>query len=106
MALYGAIGEAPAVRGGSRKGASMVSGFVALDGANPTPITTPFREVTAVSLTLAGAVAPGLTASVLTYDVVDNVVNVYAWMPTSATNPTLIASTDTDNVSYMIIGVY
>ena len=99
MALYGAIAEAV------REGKSVVAGEKALDGSNPTAITTPFKTITAVMVMLKGSVAPGLNTSVLTYGVSGNTVNVYAWKPTGATNPTLIASTGTETFSYVIVGI-
>lgn len=98
MSLYGAIAE------NVREGKEVIAAELALDGANPTVITTPFKTIKSVSLTLKGAVAPGLGVSVLTYNVVANVVNVYAWEPTSVSNPTLVASTDTDTFAYVIVG--
>lgn len=99
MALLGALAEAV------REGKEIVVGEAALDGSNPTPITHTFRVVKNVQLTLKGTSAPGLSTSVLTYDVSGQTLNVYGWMPTGATNPTLIASTGTETFSYMIVGI-
>jgi hypothetical protein len=79
-------------------------GEVALDGVNPTAIQTGLRGVVSVALSLRSSPAPGLGTSVLTYEVVGRTLNVYAWKPTSATNPTLIASTGTETFSYTIVG--
>jgi hypothetical protein len=57
-----------------------------------------------VSLTLKGTAAPGLSTECLTYDVSGGTVNVYAWKATNATTPTLIASTGTETVGYIITG--
>lgn len=76
----------------------------ALDGANPTPVATGLSSIVAAMVTLKGNVAPGLGTSVLTYDISGGTLNVYAWMPTSATNPTLIASTGTQTFSWLVIG--
>ena len=83
-----------------------IIGTMALDGSNPTVITTGLRVVDAVSLTLnsAAGATPGDGASVLTYDIVAGVVNVYAWQNTTGTDPTLVASTDTDAFSFIIVG--
>jgi hypothetical protein len=82
----------------------LVAGEVALDGTNPTPISTGLRTVTAVALTLRGAGAPGDGTSAVTYEISGGIVNVYAWRPTSGTDPTLVASTGTEPVGYVIVG--
>jgi len=87
-------------------GRSLQYGEIALDGSNPTPIVTRFRSVKAVSLALKGAVAPGDNTSVLTYDISGGTVNVYAWRNTGGTDPTLVASTGTETLSYVIVGEY
>jgi hypothetical protein len=80
------------------------TGEVALDGTNPTPVVTGFDVITSVTITQKLAVAPGLGASVFTYDAVGGTVNIYAWQPTGAGDTTLVASTDTDTVAYLITG--
>ena len=88
--------------------AYVFAGEAALDGSNPTPISTRFRNVTSVSLTLKGSVAPGDNTSVLTYAVTASggysTVNVYAWTNTGGTDPTLVASAGTETFSYQIVG--
>lgn len=99
MALQGALGEFV------RRDEVVVRGEVALDGTNPTPIATGLKSISAVHLALTFITAPGLNTSVLTYGISDGTLNIYAWKPTGATNPTLIASTGTETVSYIVIGV-
>jgi hypothetical protein len=41
---------------------------------------------------------------VLTYDVAGGTVNVYAWKNPGGTDPTLVASTGTETVGYVIVG--
>ena len=82
----------------------VLGGEVALDGSNPTAIQTGLRGVVSVTLSLRSSPAPGLNTSLLTYDVVGSRVDVYAWKPTSVSNPTLIASTGTETFSYTIVG--
>ena len=82
----------------------LVAGEVALDAANPTVLQTGLRAVASVTLTVKANATPGLNTSILTYEVVGGLVNVFAWKPTSATNPTLIASTGTETISYVIVG--
>lgn len=82
----------------------VVCGEAALDGANPTPITTGLRVIDSVSLALRGSASPGDATSVLTYDIVGGVVNVYAWQNTTGTDPTLVASAGTQTFSFFIVG--
>ena len=82
----------------------IVCGIMALDGSNPTAIVTGLRVIDAVSVILEGSATPGDGASVLTFAVSGGTVNVYAWQNTTGTDPTLVASTDTDNFSFVIIG--
>jgi hypothetical protein len=99
MALYGGLGELV------RRDEVVVRGEVALDGTNPTPVTTGLKSISAVHLALTFITAPGVGTSVLTYGISDGTLNIYAWKPTSNSNPTLIASTGTEVVSYIVIGV-
>lgn len=89
---------------GAADGYKIARGETALDGSNPTPVATGLTTVIAFVATLKGSVAPGLNTSVLTADISGATVNVYAWKPTSATNPTLIASTGTESFYWMAIG--
>lgn len=98
MALNGALAEF------DREGKEVLTGSVALDGSNPTPVTTGFATIDAVYLQLEGSSAPGVSTSTLTYEVSNNVVNIYAWKPTSSGDTTLVASDGTETVSYTIIG--
>lgn len=82
----------------------IVAGEIALDGSNPTPIASGLTTVTSVALTLKGSSAPGDSTEVVTYDVSGGTVNVYGWKNTGGTDPTLVASTGTETVGYVIIG--
>lgn len=82
----------------------VVSGEVALDGSNPTPVATGLSTITAVVITQKKATAPGVGTSVFTYDTTAGTLNIYAWKPTSNSDPTLIASTGTETVSYVAFG--
>ena len=79
-------------------------GETALDGGNPTPVATGLTTVVAFVATLKGTAAPGVGTSVLTYDISGATVNVYAWKPTSSSNPTLIASTGTESFGWIAVG--
>jgi hypothetical protein len=82
----------------------IVAGEQALDGSNPTVLQTGLRAIVSVHLTLQGGAAPGLNTSLLTYTLSGGTVSVFAWKSTSATNPTLVASTGTEVVSYTVVG--
>jgi hypothetical protein len=82
----------------------IVAGEVALDGTNPTAVATGLTTITSVSLTLKTASAPGVSTECVTYDVSGGTLNIYGWKATSLSNPTLIASTGTDTVGYLVTG--
>lgn len=78
----------------------------ALDGSNPTDATFNLADgesIKAVYVSLKNGSAPGVGTSVLTYDVSDETVSVYAWKPTSSGDATLIASTGTETHSVIAI---
>lgn len=81
-----------------------VCGTIALDASNPTPVVTGLSALVACSLTLNGNAAPGDNTSVLTYDFSTGTLNIYAWKNTGGTDPTLVASTGTETVSYIVKG--
>lgn len=92
---------------GVAAGYKLARGITALDGSNPTPVTTGLATVVSANVTLEGNTAPGLNTSVLTLDAVNygsGALSVYAWKPTGAGNPTLIASTGTENFEWIAIG--
>lgn len=82
----------------------VVGGEIALDGSNPTPIETGLSVIVGVGLAIKGTSAPGDNTSVLTYNVVGGRLDVYAWKNTSGTDPTLVASTGTETISYVVLG--
>jgi hypothetical protein len=90
--------------------AAVASGYVvargetALDGSNPTPVVTGLSTVTGFSATLKGSAAPGVGTTTLTYTASAGTVSVYAWKPTSNSDPTLIASTGTETFGWTAIG--
>jgi len=80
---------------------------VAFDASNPTPIQTDLRTIHAVMVTQKRTTAPGLNTSIVTYDTPaasPGLINFYAWKPTSATDPTLIASTGTETFGFVAFG--
>ena len=90
---------------GIAAGYILARGVTTLDGGNPTPVITGLTTVIAFTCALAGAVAPGLGTTTLTYAIAAGTVNVYAWKPTGAGNPTLIASTGTEDFAWIAVGV-
>lgn len=82
----------------------IVGGATALDGSNPTPITTGLTTVVGFAAVLQGSSAPAVGTSILTHTISGGTVSVYAWKPTSNSDPTLIASTGTETVSWVAIG--
>lgn len=100
------VGGSPPVLG--LTGGYMVArgGAAALDGSNPTPITTGLSTIVAACVQLRGTAAPGDNTSVLTTDFSgsDGTLNVYAWKNTSGSDPTLVASTGTETFDWFAIG--
>lgn len=90
---------------GVAAGKRITGGTIALDGSNPTNITTGLTTVEAVTLTLVGASAPGVGTSVVTTGTISGgTVPIYGWKPTSASDTTLVASTGTETVNWIAIG--
>lgn len=85
-----------------RQGKEVVTGSVALDGTNPTPVATGFATIDDVQVSIKGTSAP--TTTVVTWDASGSTVNLYGWKVTGTADTTLIASDGTETVSYTIIG--
>jgi hypothetical protein len=96
MTLYSALGEV------ERNGKEIVVGRLELT-ADET-VSTPFAQIDAVMVMKETDTAPGVTTTTYTFDVDGSDVNIYAWKPTSTSNPSLVAATDASDVSYIIIG--
>ena len=77
---------------------------MSLDGSNPTPWATGLTTVIAGTVSLVGSAAPGVGTSVLTPLINGTSLDVYAWKPTSNSDPTLIASTGTEVFYGVAIG--
>lgn len=99
MSLYGALGESV------RKDWVVEFGVDDLAG-NPTSITTSVNiQGAAVSLKTKTALAD--LTHVVTWFVetaTPNELDIYGWKTTSGTDPTLIAATDTEPVSWVVWG--
>jgi len=81
-----------------------IGGEVALDGSNPTAVSTGLSTIVSVDLQLEGSSAPGVGTSNVTYTKSGGTVSIYAWKVTASGNATLVASTGTETVSYTVIG--
>jgi len=79
-------------------------GETALDGSNPTPVTTGLTTITGCSLTIKSTSAPGVSTSVLTYGTSSGTLNMYGWKVTATNDATLIASTGTDTIGWVCLG--
>ena len=84
-----------------------ISDEIDLDGSNPTQVTFPSFgvNITSAVVSLKGSSAPGLGTSVLSYEISDNTLSIYAWKVTGAGDATLIASTGTETVTYAVTGI-
>ncbi len=89
---------------GVAAGYVVARGETALDGLNPTPVSTGLTTVVSFTATLKGTAAPGVGTSVLTANISGATVNVYAWKVTSNSDPTLIASTGTESFYWTAVG--
>jgi hypothetical protein len=89
---------------GAASGYAIARGETALDGSNPTPITTGLTTITGVAVTLKSTSAPGVGTSVVTYGMSGGTLNLYGWKVTSSADTTLIASTGTETVGWVAIG--
>lgn len=89
---------------GVAAGYKIARGETALDGTNPTPVSTGLASITGCSLTIKATAAPGLSTSVVTYDTSTGTMNMYGWKPTGAGDTTLIASAGTDTVGWICVG--
>lgn len=97
----GTVALAPAATSGA-----LEAGITALDGSNPTSVTTSLSALAGCTVDRHTSTAPGLGASVFTTIVTATAgrLDIYAWEPTSASDPTLVASTQPDTVRYVCIG--
>ena len=98
-----ALATAPA---GVAAGYKVARGETALGGSNPTAVATGLATVIGFTATLKGTGAPGVGTSTLTANIAGAAgnVNVYAWKPTSNSDPTLVASTGTESFYWTAIG--
>lgn len=92
---------------GVAAGYKVARGVTALDGSNPTPVTTGLATVVAATVSLEGTAAPGVGTSLLTVastNYATGALAVYAWKVTGTGDATLIASTGTENFEWIAVG--
>ncbi len=83
---------------------AIASGETALDGSNPTPVTTGLTSIAACTLTIkASSITTG--TSVVSYQRTGGTLNMYGWKPTTTSTTTLTASTGTDTIGWICTGV-
>lgn len=92
---------------GVAAGYKIARGTTALDGSNPTPVTTGLATVVSATVTLEGSAAPGVGTSLLTQSTANwstGALAVYAWKVTSTSDTTLVASTGTETFDWVAVG--
>ncbi|MGD9879019.1 MAG: hypothetical protein AB7E70_21020 [Hyphomicrobiaceae bacterium] len=81
------------------------SGVGTLDGTNPTAVVTGLSSVVSIVAGLNGTAAPADATHVFSAVVgTGGTAHVYGWMPTSGTDPTLVASTNTEAFAWIAVG--
>jgi hypothetical protein len=97
----GTVMVAPAATSGA-----IASGTAALDGSNPTSVTTGLSVILACTITLQDATAPGDDIAVFSVQTTASAgrLDVYAWEYTSGTDATLVASNAQDLFQWICNG--
>lgn len=90
--------------GGAAAGYKMATGETALDGSNPTPVTTGLTTIASCTVSLKINTAPGGNTSLVTYDTTAGTLNMYGWKPVGVSSTALIASTGTDTIGWSCRG--
>lgn len=100
MSLFGSLA-------GLDPGDRVVYGVVALDGSNPTDVVIarrdPAEKIKFAQVCLNSSTAPGDSTEAVTATWAAMTLSIYGWMNTGGTDPTLVASTGTQNVAYFAI---
>lgn len=91
---------------GSAATAGIRAGTMTLDGANPSSVATGLSALTACTVFAQRSTTPSLTFVTFTtlLTATAGQLDVYAWAPTSASDPTLVASTAADVLYYVCSG--
>lgn len=98
MSLYGALAE------NVRRNARVETGQATFTGSTVITVPGPMRTITHAVVEQVIGTAPGLGPSNFTVTYTNNQLTIFAWMPTSATNPTLIAATSAATVDWVVFG--
>ena len=111
MAIYGALGEAPASSTNpTRKGEMEANGVATVTGTLAIVLPYQMRIVTNIfaTIAMASAINSGLDPILVTVTpisaITNNTFTIYVWKPTSNSNPTLIASTHAVTVNWLALG--
>lgn len=107
MAIYGALGEGFTQKYGTRPGEYLSRGSATVTGTLTITVPLPIRTVTFAMATLNGTTiaASGLGVSLVQVgSISNNTFLISVWMPTSSSNPTLIASTSAVSVTWCAWG--
>lgn len=102
MATVGAVQDVPTARGGGRRGLGVWQGSGALS-SGVVAFATPFKTVVAALPQIDQTTAP--TTSEMTYHASAGTVTVYGWKASAAGTTTLVATTGTENVSCVVVGI-
>lgn len=86
-------------------GAKIVGGVATLDGSGATPVTTGLTTILAAVAVIQLGTAPGVGTSVLTVTFSGGTLSIWPWKVTGTGDATLIASTGTEVVHWIAIGV-
>ena len=105
MAIYGAVEDLRRVRLPNANGRLGVDAVLATFTGTTTVQFKNMDSVVFAILDQNTGTAPGLGPSTFTYTVSGNTVSVFAWQPTSATAPALVAATTAATVGVVAIGV-
>lgn len=115
MSLYGALRALnrktglPAGSGQGTYGIGVWFTTVTLDGANPTPVTTPFRKVLGATANVNGAAAQAVgAAGVRRVETTwtGNIVNITAWGHVLVDATEIASTNSTAVIAVMVIGEY
>lgn len=98
MALYGGLAE------NTRRNERVERGLATFTGSTVITVPGPMRSITVAFIEQVIGTAPGVGPSVFTYTISGNQLTIFAWQPTSATNPTLVTGTSAATVSWMVFG--
>lgn len=102
MSLYGALAE------NTRRNERVDHGQATVTGTLTVTVATPMRQITNAFVSINQSTAPGLDPILATVSIGtganSNQITISVWKATSATNPTLIASTTATKVDWMVIG--